>query len=222
MRYPGGKGKCYQQLINLMPPHDTYIESHIGGGAVLLNKKPAKRNIGIDKDPRVIRHWKSQSIPNTEFINDDALNFFSAHQFTGNELVYSDPPYLPETRRRDRVYRHDYSAGDHKKLLSTIQTAQCMVMISGYDNELYNDVLTSWRKVTFDAKTHTGIRTECVWLNFAPAKALHDSRHIGDTYRDRQTVKRRQERLQTRIRSMPSVERHALIEWLRESYGKGP
>ena len=32
MRYPGGKGKCYQHIINLMPMHDTYIETHLGGG----------------------------------------------------------------------------------------------------------------------------------------------------------------------------------------------
>ncbi|MBS0352463.1 MAG: DNA adenine methylase, partial [Proteobacteria bacterium] len=48
MSYPGGKGKCYQRLINLMPPHETYIETHLGSGAVLRNKRPAKTTIGID------------------------------------------------------------------------------------------------------------------------------------------------------------------------------
>ena len=26
MNYPGGKGKCYQRLINLMPAHQVYID----------------------------------------------------------------------------------------------------------------------------------------------------------------------------------------------------
>jgi site-specific DNA-adenine methylase len=39
IKFLGGKGKCYQRLINLMPPHQTYIESHLGGGAVMRNKK---------------------------------------------------------------------------------------------------------------------------------------------------------------------------------------
>ena len=31
MNYPGGKGGVYQRLINLMPPHEVYIETHLGG-----------------------------------------------------------------------------------------------------------------------------------------------------------------------------------------------
>ena len=37
MRYPGGKGGAgvYQTIINNIPPHDTYIETHLGGGNIL-------------------------------------------------------------------------------------------------------------------------------------------------------------------------------------------
>jgi len=54
MKYPGGKGQTFQKSINLMPPHDVYIETHLGGGAVIRNKKPARRNIGLEIDPKVI------------------------------------------------------------------------------------------------------------------------------------------------------------------------
>ncbi len=57
MSYPGGKGRIYQELINLMPPHDAYIETFLGDGAVMRRKRPAARNIGIDVDERVIRRW---------------------------------------------------------------------------------------------------------------------------------------------------------------------
>ena len=46
MKYLGGKGQTFQKLINLMPPHDVYIETHLGGGAVIRNKKPA--NLMLD------------------------------------------------------------------------------------------------------------------------------------------------------------------------------
>ncbi len=36
----------------MMPPHDTYIETHLGGGAIMKRKPPALRNIGIDLDQR--------------------------------------------------------------------------------------------------------------------------------------------------------------------------
>jgi len=54
MNYPGGKGGVYHKLINLMPPHEIYIETHLGGGAIMRNKYPAKRNIGIEIDSQVI------------------------------------------------------------------------------------------------------------------------------------------------------------------------
>ena len=51
MTYPGGKNGAgiYERIINHMPPHETYIEDLLGSGAVLRNKRPAKRNVGIDR-----------------------------------------------------------------------------------------------------------------------------------------------------------------------------
>ena len=48
--YPGGKAGAgvYQKLINLMPLHTVYIEPFLGHGAVLLRKRPARLNIGVD------------------------------------------------------------------------------------------------------------------------------------------------------------------------------
>ena len=39
----------YQNIIAIMPPHDTYIETHLGGGAVMQKKPPARLNIAIDR-----------------------------------------------------------------------------------------------------------------------------------------------------------------------------
>ena len=56
MGYFGSKattGLC-QPLIAMMPPHSTYIETHLGGGAIMKRKPPALRNIGIDVDARAV------------------------------------------------------------------------------------------------------------------------------------------------------------------------
>lgn len=222
MRYPGGKGKCFQQLINLMPPHSTYIESHLGGGAVLRNKAPANRSVGIDIDPRVISLWNSRYPGVCELVQDDAHDYLRKVKIDGNELIYADPPYIPSTRRSAKVYAYDYLFDDHKRLLNLLTSIPCMVMVSGYDSDLYNDMLVGWRKICFKAKTHTDVRTEHVWMNFGPPKALHDFSHCGSNFRERQTIKRRQQRLQHRISQMDPIERNELVNWLNSNYGNHP
>ncbi|MBY8168177.1 hypothetical protein KW507_15995 [Vibrio fluvialis] len=45
---------AYQQIINLMPPHDCYIEAFLGGGTVMKRKAPAIRSFGLDLDERCL------------------------------------------------------------------------------------------------------------------------------------------------------------------------
>ena len=42
MTYFGGKAQdgVYQAIINQIPAHDRYIELFLGGGAIMLKKKP--------------------------------------------------------------------------------------------------------------------------------------------------------------------------------------
>jgi len=60
--YPGGKNAAgvYQKIINLMPPHQVYIEPFLGGGAVMRLKKPAKENLGLDLEPSVVSAWRAR------------------------------------------------------------------------------------------------------------------------------------------------------------------
>lgn len=221
MKYSGGKGKCFQRLINLMPPHRVYIEPYLGGGAVFRNKRPADISIGLDIDPKVIALWQHDLAgPDAcTILQSDAVAYLSSYTYTGDELVYADPPYLPSTRRREKVYRYDYSEADHQTLLEAIKRAPCMVMISGYRNALYDDTLSGWRKVTFSAKTHTDVREECVWMNFDPPQRLHDGSHLGHTFRDRQRIKRRISRFVNKLELMEPMEREALLSALNHKYG---
>ncbi|WP_431273192.1 DNA adenine methylase [Variovorax ureilyticus] len=223
MSYPGGKGKCYQHIINLMPPHTTYIESHLGGGAVIRNKKPAAVNIGIDIDARVIQRWQAE-LPNVcRLVEADATEYLENYPFSGMELVYCDPPYVKATRRQARVYRHDFEDQDHQRLLDVLKALPCMVMLSGYDNSLYAKVLVGWSKTTFSARTRVDMREECVWFNYEPPKLLHDGTHLGATFRERQSVKRRNQRWLDRLDKIAPVERSHLLALIRERYSQeGP
>ena len=60
MPYFGGKSLSgiYQKLINMIPPHKTYIEPFLGGGAVLKFKRPALVSIGIDAVCCILIVWR--------------------------------------------------------------------------------------------------------------------------------------------------------------------
>ena len=214
MRYAGGKGKCYHEIINLLPPHSTYIETHLGGGAVLRHKKSALHNVGVDIDPEVIQEWRKTFPRLAIYKNQDAFQFLKDYAFTGDELVYCDPPYLASTRKRPRVYRFDYSEEDHIKLLSILKKLPCKVVISGYPSSLYEDHLSDWQRHRFQSKAHDGMRTETLWFNFDRPSELHEYQHLGNDFRERQTIKRRLDRLKRRIGRLSEAERNAIWTWL--------
>lgn len=220
MSYPGGKGKSYQRLINLMPPHETYIETHLGSGAVLRNKRPAKTTIGIDADERVVSAWSQSTPMGCKVVQADAVTFLEQYAFLGNELVYADPPYVAATRRRTKIYRYEYSDADHSRLLDVLAALPCMVMISGYESPLYEERLRGWRRVSFSANTQRGLRQECVWMNFSEPTQLHDASFLGETFRERQAVKRRHQRLFERFGRMDPVEREHVLQVLNTRYNE--
>ena len=44
-----------------------------------------------------------------QLICEDAIEFLKKYQFTGKELVYCDPPYLRNTRKKIKpLYKYDY------------------------------------------------------------------------------------------------------------------
>ncbi len=86
-----------------------------------------------------------------------------------NTLFYVDPPYLPETREASsskRGYRFEMTPEEHRELAMRLQGVQGMVILSGYDNALYREVLTGWAVSTHHAIADKGKpRTECLWIS---------------------------------------------------------
>jgi DNA adenine methylase len=247
MGYPGGKAGdgVYQRLINLMPPHEVYIEPFLGGGALMRFKRPARLNIGLDLDPAVIEQTQGccagsldpaigTSSPETalwdplapndgdgpvfKFDCTDGIQFLKRYQFTGRELVYCDPPYLMSTRplAARPCYRFEMSDVDHRRFLRVAIALPCAVMISGYHSGLYEDALKGWSSIHFQAKTRGRMATEWVWFNFPRPAVLHDYRFLGENWRERERIKRKKERWTARLRRMPEAERQALLSALLE------
>lgn len=89
-------------------------------------------------------------------------------RFNGPEvLVYADPPYVKGTRTaHGDQYRYEMNDNDHVELLDALNDHKGMVMLSGYDCEMYRDMLGDWRMETVSTVAERGVgRTECLWLN---------------------------------------------------------
>jgi DNA adenine methylase len=208
--YFGSKATCglCQPIIALMPPHDTYIETHLGGGAIMKRKAPALRNIGIDLEPRALARFECD-YP-VEKIHGCAHRFLAEYPFAGRELVYSDPPYLKHTRTSRRRYRFDYEVQDHVELLELLKELPCSVILSGYPASLYDELLADWRTLELQVMNQGGVRTEKLWFNFTPER-VHWPRYAGKNFTDRQRIKRKAENWAKRYQALPAAERLAVL-----------
>src|SRR5690606_24483174 len=180
-------GLC-QAIIALMPPHDTYIESHLGGGAIMKRKPPALRNIGIDLNRRTL--GKFDCPYPVELVHGCAHRFLVEHEYRGRELVYCDPPYLKQTRSSARRYRFDYEEHDHVELLELLKRLPCHVILSGYPSALYEEQLAGWRSLELQVMNQAGVVTEKLWFNFSVDR-VHWPRYAGKNFTERQCIKRK-------------------------------
>lgn len=110
--------------------------------------------------------------------NRDAVKLVEMFINRPATLVYLDPPYLA---KRTKGYTNDeYDEAFHKDLLKVSIKARCMVFISGYENSLYDSMLTikkGWSKrtintITKDIKGNGLERKEVVWTNKHFQKAM--------------------------------------------------
>jgi DNA adenine methylase len=103
---------------------------------------------------------------------------------TLNTLFYLDPPYIASGDSKDvdgvkdvsRGYVHRFDSRAHKDFLDFIMARQGMILLSGYENEIYQRLdRAGWLRVQRQVVSTTSIikranvkkrrRTECVWLN---------------------------------------------------------
>lgn len=198
----------FQSIIAMMPPHDTYIETHLGGGTVMKKKPPAANNIGIDIDPEALSDFDC-AYP-VHLVNCCAHHFLTRYDYTGTELIYCDPPYLAETRTSRRKYRFEYTKQDHVALLELLKSLPCHIILSGYPSLLYDDLLDDWRSIELQAMTRGGPRTEKLWFNY-DIDRTYWAGYAGKNFTDRQRIKRKAESWAKRYQALPRAERLAIL-----------
>lgn len=87
-----------------------------------------------------------------------------------NVLIYADPPYVLSTRT-GKNYKHEMTDADHMILLETLLQHKGSVLLSGYDNDMYNSCLEGWSKYQIDTTVEKGLhRVETLWIKESNSK----------------------------------------------------
>lgn len=220
--YPGAKegGSAYQTIINLIPPHDVYIEPYLGSGAIYRHKKPALLSVLNDIDEKVVSQWSDYCTNNLRVNHMPALDLLKTYDFKGKRyFVYLDPPYPISSRRsRRNLYKYEMSDSDHIELLDHIQYVKYNCMISTYSNDIYEDRLSRWNKTTFQTQTRQGPATEVLYYNYGAPQKLHDYNYLGKDFIDRQRIKRKITRHINKLNKLPRLERLAILDKLNYEF----
>lgn len=86
---------------------------------------------------------------------------------TDKTLHYVDPPYVNSTwRSRSRVYEKIYDDNEHERLLNQLLNVKGCVVLSGYMNDMYMDMLKGWRvEKRMERNLLNDAREECIWIS---------------------------------------------------------
>jgi DNA adenine methylase len=93
-----------------------------------------------------------------------------------NTLFYCDPPYLHSTRGDDKAYAFEMDENDHMQLARLLRSCKGMIAVSGYRNQLMDELYVGWYRYDAPAKkTHSvkEIRQECLWTNYKPEPSTY-------------------------------------------------
>lgn len=88
---------------------------------------------------------------------------------TPDALIYIDPPYVRSSRKSGALYVHEMTDQDQIRLLDLIISSRAKIIISGYDNPIYNEWLSSWNTDTTMCQTKSTVMAcEKIWMNYIP------------------------------------------------------
>ena len=165
---------CYEKSDNpIEQARKTLVRYHQSFGTCNASKN-SWRNVQTYGGPRCATMWNflpgtivdcCERLKDAQIENIDGIELIKRYN-DPKTLIYCDPPYMQSLRKKN-MYRCEMDNDKHIELLEAIRNTKSMVIISGYDNELYNDYLKEW--VTAEKETTAQMgkhRVEKLWMNF--------------------------------------------------------
>ena len=174
VKYPGSKWSLADWIISFFPEHHSYLEPYFGSGERVgwKNDVQGRERAYAAQDwcrmpERIVR--AAERLRGVQIECRPAAELIQRFNHP-SVLIYADPPYVLGTRH-GKQYRHEMDDAEHEQLLLALLEHKGPVLLSGYDNELYNELLKGWyRKETTAYSQVCSKKREILWMNFRPAE----------------------------------------------------
>lgn len=158
----------------------TVIKSHMGFGSDGIRNKTGFRAYARKNRYTIPAHdWANfvevfealvKRLRGVVIEHMDALKVIEKYDDPAT-LFYVDPPYVHDTRSSDKMYRHEMSDAQHKKLAKALRKCKGKVALSAYESPLYEKLYKGWNKFEREARADGARpRREILWTNYEPEK----------------------------------------------------
>lgn len=165
---------CYERSEDpIEQARRTLVRYHQSFGTSNSTKK-SWRNVQQYGGPRTAAMWNnlpgtivevSSRLKDAQIENTDALTLINRYN-DEKTLIYCDPPYILSTRKRN-MYQYELTDMDHCELITELKNSSSKIILSGYENDLYDFYLQDWNKDSIETTAQFGKkRTETIWMNF--------------------------------------------------------
>ena len=131
------------------------------------NSCNSNRSQSFAQDWNSINHLYAiaQRLKQVQIENRPALELIKRVD-TKETLFYIDPPYLNETRTSSTLYAFELKKEDHIELAECLNSIKGMVIVSGYEHPLYNELYAGWTKKQVATKKNGGANSiEVLWIS---------------------------------------------------------
>ena len=152
-------------LVCCWQGHGTRLNEKVGWKADVQGRESAYAVKSWNTLPDIIRDTATR-LKDVQIENKPAMSLIEKYDHA-DTLMYLDPPY-PLSVRSGQQYRKEMTDREHEDLLEHITHAKARIMLSSYDNPMYDRYLKNWNRLSFQSSTVAGARREeIVWCNFS-------------------------------------------------------
>lgn len=215
--YTGNKGgqTIKPILANLIPSSRRYFSLFLGGGGLENSKEFVECNwIVSEKNPDL----QLKAATSAAVVFSDYKDLIENFNFTSEDFIFCDPPYLLEKRKSGRsYYKHEFSFPEHVVFLNCIRSLKANILITHPECDLYDSMLKGWFKIPFSYMTRKGWFNDCVYLNYLHCSVeLVTYKYLGNDRTTRQQIKRKRKNFISKFEKLHFHEQRAIVNDMRK------